>query len=114
MPLDEDITSSSSSSAKSQQPHGALDIVSLLASAETQQAHLAFLGLITTTEPQRTHRPAHTPDQLVQATTILEEGDSTLWYTMVQRPTGHIGVARWLSGRASDLRSKSRGFEARP
>ena len=23
-------------------------------------------------------------------------------------------VARWLSGRASDLRSKSRGFEARP
>ena len=26
----------------------------------------------------------------------------------------HIGVARWLSGRASDLRSKSRGFEARP
>ena len=25
-----------------------------------------------------------------------------------------FGVARWLSGRASDLRSKSRGFEARP
>ena len=24
------------------------------------------------------------------------------------------GVARWLSGRASDLRSSSRGFEARP
>ena len=25
-----------------------------------------------------------------------------------------FGVARWLSGRASDLRSSSRGFEARP
>ena len=25
-----------------------------------------------------------------------------------------FGVARWLSGRASDLRSRSRGFEARP
>ena len=25
-----------------------------------------------------------------------------------------LGVARWLSGRASDLRSSSRGFEARP
>ena len=28
--------------------------------------------------------------------------------------TDILGVARWLSGRASDLRSKSRGFEARP
>ena len=25
-----------------------------------------------------------------------------------------LGMARWLSGRASDLRSKSHGFEARP
>ena len=29
-------------------------------------------------------------------------------------PRASYGVARWLSGRASDLRSKSRGFEARP
>ena len=29
-------------------------------------------------------------------------------------PHPHMRVARWLSGRASDLRSRGRGFEARP
>ena len=33
---------------------------------------------------------------------------------MVRYDVLTYGVARWLSGRASDLRSKSRGFEARP
>ena len=38
--------------------------------------------------------------------------DSRLWYNKFPI----IGVARWLSGRASDLRSKGRGrrFEPRP
>ena len=30
------------------------------------------------------------------------------------QPPRHFGAARWLSGRASDLRSKGPGFEPRP
>ena len=35
------------------------------------------------------------------------------WYVYGWRSV-LVGVARWLSGRASDLRSSSRGFEAQP
>ena len=38
--------------------------------------------------------------------------DSGLGHTRERTDT--VRVARWLSGRASDLRSSSRGFEARP
>ena len=50
--------------------------------------------------------------------------DSNVWrvqdllgrptYRWRLEPLCRLGVARWLSGRASELRSRSRGFEARP
>jgi len=51
-------------------------------------------------------------EQLSFMTRIREEED---WFTCTMCMLLHcLGVTRWLSGRASDLRSRSRGFEGRP
>ena len=45
---------------------------------------------------------------------LREKQPMTVWEMLINLKSNDFGAARWLSGRASDFRSKGRGFEPRP